>query len=178
VEISQENVFYWTPKQDTPKSIDYSQYSNPVAIYYKDEVDAFYSLPEIDIKGVKCGYHHSGNVLDKMLNPGERKPYAQEKLQKIKDYISKYNPGLNSDQESSSLHCHYTNTPDYHFIVDKHPQYNNLVITSACSGHGFKFAPAIGKMVSCLVRDVPTPIDISQFSIDRFKQPMIKRSSA
>ncbi|KAF2071075.1 hypothetical protein CYY_007612 [Polysphondylium violaceum] len=179
IEVSQENVFYWEPRPDTPKSIDYSQYSNPVAIYYRDADNAFYSLPEIDIKGVKCGYHHSGTALDKMGMPGDRKPYPKEKLDQIKEYIGKYNPGLNNEKESSSLHCHYTNTPDYHFIVDRHPKHSNIIITSACSGHGFKFAPAIGKLVSCMARDVPTPFDISDFSLNRFNnKSLIKRTSA
>ena len=41
--------------------------------------------------------------------------------------------------------CKYTMTPDCHFIVDRHPEIPQLVFAAGFSGHGFKFAPVIGK---------------------------------
>ena len=45
----------------------------------------------------------------------------------------------------------YTNTTDGHFIIDFLPEDSNVVIASACSGHGFKFASVIGEIVADLV---------------------------
>lgn len=49
--------------------------------------------------------------------------------------------------------CLYTNTADEEFIVDRCPDRPGVVFASACSGHGFKFAPAIGALLSELARD-------------------------
>ncbi|KYR02581.1 hypothetical protein DLAC_00021 [Tieghemostelium lacteum] len=176
VEASQEKVFYWSPKPET-KNIDYSQYSNPVSIYY-GEVDAFYSLPQIEIPGVKIGYHHSGNALSSMKE-NKTKVYPPEFVEKIKKFVEKYNPGLDHSKESHSLTCVYTNTSDYHFIIDKHPRHQNVIIASPCSGHGFKFGPAIGKVITQLIKHNKTSLStFHEFSLSRFNKSTNKRISA
>jgi sarcosine oxidase len=62
----------------------------------------------------------------------------------------------------------YTNTPDRHFVIDLHPDDSRIVVISACSGHGFKFAPVIGEIAADLVRDGRTHRDISRFAAARF----------
>ncbi len=64
--------------------------------------------------------------------------------------------------------CLFTNTPDHDFIVDFHPQYPQVVVSSACSGHGFKFASALGEVQAQLLTEGRTEFDISPFSISRF----------
>jgi sarcosine oxidase len=64
--------------------------------------------------------------------------------------------------------CMFTNSPDEHFIVDLHPQYPQVVIASPCSGHGFKFAPAIGDILADLATTGTTAHDISRFTLARF----------
>lgn len=49
--------------------------------------------------------------------------------------------------------CLYTGTSDGHFLIDAHPERSNVVVVSACSGHGFKFAPAMGSAAAELVLD-------------------------
>jgi glycine/D-amino acid oxidase-like deaminating enzyme len=46
--------------------------------------------------------------------------------------------------------CLYTNTPDKHFLIDRHPRYDNVVFAAGFSGHGFKFAPLIGEILADL----------------------------
>jgi glycine/D-amino acid oxidase-like deaminating enzyme len=58
----------------------------------------------------------------------------------------------------------YTNTPDEHFWIGRHPAHRRVLIASACSGHGFKFAPVIGEVLSDLVQDVQPRFDLSLFS--------------
>jgi glycine/D-amino acid oxidase-like deaminating enzyme len=62
----------------------------------------------------------------------------------------------------------YTNTPDEDFVIDVHPDNPRIVVISACSGHGFKFAPVIGDIAADLVFDARTARDISRFSASRF----------
>ncbi|KAK5584104.1 hypothetical protein RB653_005711 [Dictyostelium firmibasis] len=175
LEISQETVFYWEPKLNN--TIDYTQFSNPVSIYYGESI-CFYTLPQIDIRGVKIGYHHGGNVLENMESI--KLPYKKENYNKVKEFVGSYMPGLNNDKEYHSVVCHYTNTSDLHFIVDKHPRFSNVIIASPCSGHGFKFGPAIGKLISHLVQNKPSPIGSNdEFLLKRFNINFFpKRTSA
>jgi sarcosine oxidase len=67
-----------------------------------------------------------------------------------------------------TLTCMYTNTPDHDFVIDFAPDDRRVVVISACSGHGFKFAPVIGDIAADLVCDGTTRRDISRFSAARF----------
>jgi len=62
----------------------------------------------------------------------------------------------------------YTNTPDHHFIIDRHPNYPQIAIGAGFSGHGFKFSTLIGKLLGQLVTQTPITLDLSLFRIDRF----------
>jgi glycine/D-amino acid oxidase-like deaminating enzyme len=62
----------------------------------------------------------------------------------------------------------YTNTPDGDFIIDLHPNDPRIVVISACSGHGFKFAPVIGDIAADLVTKGRSSRDITRFTIGRF----------
>ena len=64
--------------------------------------------------------------------------------------------------------CLYTNAPDDHFVIDRHPAHANVVIASACSGHGFKFAPTLGEAIASLVIDGRTPHALAPFGLARF----------
>ena len=64
--------------------------------------------------------------------------------------------------------CLYTNTPDLAFVIDVHPAVRGVAFASACSGHGFKFAPVIGEILADLVLQGRTPHDISRFQLARF----------
>jgi glycine/D-amino acid oxidase-like deaminating enzyme len=53
--------------------------------------------------------------------------------------------------------CQYENTTDHHFILDHHPEAENVWIVGGGSGHGFKHGPAIGEMVAKAILDLKTP---------------------
>jgi sarcosine oxidase len=64
--------------------------------------------------------------------------------------------------------CLYTNSPDDEFIVDRHPAAPGVAFASACSGHGFKFAPVIGEILADLVTDGRTNWPTDRFRSNRF----------
>ena len=64
--------------------------------------------------------------------------------------------------------CIYTNTPDGHFVLGPDPRHGAVTLVSACSGHGFKFAPAIGEIVADLAVEGRTRWDLGLFSPARF----------
>jgi glycine/D-amino acid oxidase-like deaminating enzyme len=61
----------------------------------------------------------------------------------------------------------YTMTPDGNFIVDRHPEHSNIAIGAGFSGHGFKFATAIGEALVDLVHE-PLAKPLPILAIDRF----------
>jgi sarcosine oxidase len=63
--------------------------------------------------------------------------------------------------------CRYTMTPDEDFILDRHPQHPQIVIASACSGHGFKFGIVLGRILADLATRGATEHDITRFRLDR-----------
>lgn len=64
--------------------------------------------------------------------------------------------------------CFYSKTPDEDFIIDSHPDYDNIIIAAGFSGHGFKFGSVIGEILSQLVVKGKSELDISLFKISRF----------
>jgi glycine/D-amino acid oxidase-like deaminating enzyme len=91
----------------------------------------------------------------------------QQVVERVRAFMAKYLPGANGWLVSSRV-CLYTMTPDEHFVIDFHPQYSNVVIASCCSGHGFKFSPVLGKILSDLALTGRTDHDISLFGVGRF----------
>jgi sarcosine oxidase len=63
--------------------------------------------------------------------------------------------------------CLYGMSPDEHFFVDRHPGWPGLVFAAGFSGHGFKFAPAIGESLADLVTAGTTRVPLDFLSIDR-----------
>jgi sarcosine oxidase len=72
--------------------------------------------------------------------------------------------------------CLFTNTPDHDFIIDFHPLYPQALISSPCSGHGFKFASAIGELQADLVTTGTARFDLSPFRIDRWPADSVRVS--
>lgn len=64
--------------------------------------------------------------------------------------------------------CLYTQTPDAHFILDTHPELNNVVFGGGFSGHGFKFGPILGSILKDLSLEQDSGFDLSLFKVDRF----------
>jgi sarcosine oxidase len=100
--------------------------------------------------GVKFAQHHSGvttaaDAVDRTPSPADAAAIAPD--------VARYLPSLDPVPVRSSVCC-YTNTPDGHFVVDRHPDHPAVVLVSACSGHGFKFAPVIGALAADFAGDV------------------------
>lgn len=72
----------------------------------------------------------------------------------------------------TSKTCLYTMAPDGDFVIDRVPGRPNIVVASPCSGHGFKFAPAVGQALVELAFGGRTGLDLSRFRIGRFQQPL------
>jgi sarcosine oxidase len=109
---------------------------------------AVYGLGSVD--GVKVGFHKVGPEID----PAEaERPIDGERLAVLQDYVRAWIPGVDPDSAAPQP-CTYTLTPDEHFVVDRQ---GPLTVLAGFSGHGFKFAPAIGELAARLTLDGATP---------------------
>ncbi|MBT1690345.1 N-methyl-L-tryptophan oxidase [Dawidia soli] len=133
----------------------------PIYIWETEDT-MFYGFPDLG-NGLKVAFHHYGQPADPdHLN---RQVTGQE-VAAIETVIRKHF-GIDPIFREASV-CMYTNTPDMDFILDYHPHHGNVIIASPCSGHGFKFASAIGKILTDMVLGRPTGFDLTPFRIDRF----------
>lgn len=164
IEVTQEILAYFPPKDD---SISHQIGIMPVAIDYHDHLeDPFYCLPIVDIGGVKMGWHHTGSI----VQPDDERVIPEAILDGMRGWIARFFPHLQT--EPLEIHtCLYSNTPDYHFILDKHPQHDNIVIAAGFSGHGFKFGPILGELLARLTLDETLPLSLETFALSRFNDP-------
>jgi sarcosine oxidase len=66
-----------------------------------------------------------------------------------------------------TVSCLYTSTRASRFVIDRHPAHENVVIVSACSGHGFKHSPAVGEAVARWIAGHSPGIDLRPFQYPR-----------
>jgi sarcosine oxidase len=135
-------------------------------IFGKGRNFGFYGFPSLDGKTIKLASEQYNVVTTP--DEGEREVRTVEKQSMYSEYISGRLPGL-SDQCDSAVSCLYTTTPDSNFVIDFHPDSDRIIIASPCSGHGFKHSAAIGEVLAELAVHGGSKIDISRFSIERFK---------
>ncbi|MFA5909429.1 MAG: N-methyl-L-tryptophan oxidase [Vicinamibacterales bacterium] len=78
-------------------------------------------------------------------------------------------PSLASGALVETASCKYTLTPDHHFVIGLHPDHEQVVIASPCSGHGYKFASVIGEILADLATGGATRHAIALFDPRRFR---------
>ena len=114
--------------------------------------------------GVKTAFHHGGAMFDDPVDLD--RAVGEEDERSLRGAISDILPQLNGRVVKSAV-CLYTDTPDYHFLLDWHPGHKNVIICSPCSGHGFKFSAVMGEMVADMATKGDHGYDASLIKIDR-----------
>jgi len=66
--------------------------------------------------------------------------------------------------------CLYTATPDFHFVIDRLPGTSRVVLVSACSGHGFKHAVAVGEIAADMASGIEGPLRADAFGLARLSR--------
>lgn len=136
----------------------------PVFIMEEDGGPFYYGVPDVG-HGVKVARTHGGEFSD----PGKvRRDVTDEDVAPVKEFINRRIRGLEGPPIASTT-CLYTNTPDLNFAVGPHPGDKNVVILSACSGHGFKFASVIGEVVADFATGASPPYDLAFLDPARFR---------
>jgi sarcosine oxidase len=126
----------------------------------------FYTLPDGGA-GLKAAIHHEGVASD----PDRvERTVAADEVNRVRALLQRYLPAAAGALRRSAT-CLYTNTADHHFVIDAHPGHDAVVIVSACSGHGFKFASVVGEIVADLLGGRMPAFDLGPFALSRLVRP-------
>jgi sarcosine oxidase len=101
-------------------------------------------------EGIKVGFHGVGPEVDP-----DHRDFTPEpaQLAALREYARRWLPGVDADV-FTPISCTYTTTPDSTFVLDRH---GPVVVATGFSGHGFKFVPAIGRVLADLALDGTRP---------------------
>jgi sarcosine oxidase len=133
VTVTRETVAYFEREGPPPPSI--------VDLNAETGGHGMYSLHDPGY-GLKAGAHHAG---------AETVPDAEGKpdpaiVERISAWVAERFPDIDPSPVEAQT-CLYTTTADERFILERR---GRVVVGSACSGHGFKFAPAVGRRLAAL----------------------------
>ena len=153
----QEVFFFGTPPGDRRFGED------ALPVWADHGAHFLYGIPGNEWRGFKVADDTRGPPFDPTV--GERVP-SPETLQAARDYIAFRFPALRGAPLLEARVCQYENSPDEHFIIDRHPAAANVWLVGGGSGHGFKHGPAVGELVAQLVLTAGAPDP--QFRLSRF----------
>ncbi len=143
VQPTKQDVFFFGPP---PGDDRFTDAHLPV---WADHRGRFrYGIPGSDRRGFKIADDTRGAAFDP--TNGER-VVSPETLRDIREYLGFRFPALKGAPLLETRVCQYEQTPDTHFIIDRHPAMENVWIVGGGSGHGFKHGPAIGEMMAELI---------------------------
>lgn len=133
VTVTRETVAYFRREGPPPPSI--------VDLNAETGGHGMYSLHD-PVHGLKAGAHHAGGDAD----PDTEAPPDPAIVERIASWVRERFPDVDPEPVDAQS-CLYTTTADEHFVLERR---GRVVVGSACSGHGFKFAPAVGRRVADL----------------------------
>jgi sarcosine oxidase len=127
----------------------------------------FYGFPKLDPRGVKVAEHSGGTTIPDPLDVNRTIDPVEERH--LREFLAACLPEV-SNRVTDHAVCLYTMSPDEHFIIDRHPAHANIAFAAGLSGHGYKFAPVLGRALADLALDGATPLPIGFLSLSRFPQ--------
>ena len=109
---------------------------------------SFYGIPGNEWRGFKIADDSRGPAFDP--SSSDRIP-TSEGIRAARSYMEYRFPAMKDAPLVEARVCQYENTPDHHFILDRHPAAENVWLVGGGSGHGYKMGPAVGEQVAELV---------------------------
>jgi sarcosine oxidase len=135
----------------------------PIHLWEYEPNKMFYGFADLG-DGVKVAFHHQGETTD----PSRvNRTVTDADITSMRNLLDRFLPQANGRFLRGAV-CLYTNTPDGHFIIDFQPDSDRVILASPCSGHGFKFASAIGEVLADLAMTGRCAFDLTLFRADRF----------
>jgi sarcosine oxidase len=152
----ERQVLYWL---DPVGGVD-PFVGHPIFIAENERTEQIYGFPAIDGPGggVKVAFFRKGVVctpdtIDRVVH--------EQEIREMRDEVARLLPALDGPCVHSAT-CMYSNTPDQHFVIARHPDSANVTVACGFSGHGFKFVPVVGEILADLATTGATahPIDL------------------
>ena len=160
--IERQAVFWLDPGADATV---YDRGQFPIYAYEYIAGNICYGFPRLP-RGVKASVMHAGETV---RHPEKvHRKVGKSEVNPLRAALRPILPELAESPVRESDVCLFTNTPDHDFIIDFHPFFPQVLISSPCSGHGFKFASAIGELHADLLTKGKTDFDLSPFRIGRW----------
>ncbi len=147
---TRQEVFYFGTPGGNGR---FSSPGMPAWIDFEDEV---YGLPDIDGHGIKIAIDRHGAPFDP--DRGDRLA-SQQGLTEVRQRLGRRLPALKDAPLLESRVCQYENTSNGDFLIDRHPDFENVWLVGGGSGHGFKHGPAVGEYVAARIEGNPEGIE-------------------
>jgi len=157
---TRQEVFYFAPPT---ASRDFAAPSLPTWIDFKDEA---YGLPDLSGGGVKIAIDRHGPAFDP--ESGDRTATV-EGLAEVRGYLARRLPALTDAPVKEARVCQYENTSNGDFLIDLHPDFENVWLVGGGSGHGFKHGPVVGEYVAARIEGSNEGIE-PRFSASKAKE--------
>jgi len=137
----QEVFFFGVPGGST-------EFSPPAMPVWIDFTELVYAIPDLESRGFKIAIDAHGAEFDP---DSEDRTVSVRALDAVRPFLAKRMPKLADAPVLESRICQYENTGNGDFLLDRHPDTENVFIVGGGSGHGFKHGPAVGEYVVGLV---------------------------
>jgi glycine/D-amino acid oxidase-like deaminating enzyme len=139
----QEVYFFGVPAGDT-------RFAPPAMPTWISLGDEFYGMPDLEARGFKAALDRHGPAFDP--DTGSRVTTA-EGLAAARDFLAQRFPALKDAPVAETRVCQYENTSNGDFLIDRHPEFENVWLVGGGSGHGFKHGPAVGEYVAARITE-------------------------
>lgn len=160
IRITKQDVFFFgIPTGDGR----FAPPAMPTWVHFSEEI---YGIPDLENRGLKIGVDRHGETFDP--DAGSRQVNA-ENLARVRDYLAKHLPAMKDAPLVETRVCQYENTSKGDFLIDRHPDFENVWLVGGGSGHGFKHGPALGEYVAAKVVGSEIEID-PRFSLSTKEQ--------
>jgi glycine/D-amino acid oxidase-like deaminating enzyme len=118
--------------------------------------EMIYGMPDLEGRGFKIADDRHGPPIDP--DHGDRTASAAG-LAHARAYMARRFPALADAQLVETRVCQYENSSNGDFLIDRHPDWANVLLVGAGSGHGFKHGPAVGRLAAELCLDPGAPVE-------------------
>lgn len=129
-----------------------------------------YGLPDIEHRGFKLALDRHGSEIDP---DSTERTTTDAILAEVRSFLALRFPALAGAPVIETRVCQYENTSDGNFLIDRHPEFDDVWLVGGGSGHGFKHGPAIGEYAASIILGDSDPEP--RFSLDS-KQTVRKRA--
>lgn len=144
----QEVLYFGVPAGDR-------QLSSPLLPVWIDFAAGLYGIPDLDAMGFKVGIDRHGDAIDP--DSGDRL-VSTALVDATRATVAARFPALAGAPLLDARVCQYENSSTGDFIIDRHPQWSNVWMVGAGSGHGFKHGPAVGRHAADLIAGRVAPL--------------------